>query len=120
MKIILSAFFCHPNKGSEQGVGWNWLVELSKSNTIYCLFFSGEGQKQAVETMVQTLPYKENIHLVAISTSELWYPYLYRIWHQVWQIKAFLIARRIIKKERIDVIHHVTIAAWWFTGYYWI
>ncbi len=29
-KILLTAYACEPNKGSEPGVGWNWAVHLSK------------------------------------------------------------------------------------------
>ena len=28
MKILLSAYACEPNKGSEPGVGWHWALEL--------------------------------------------------------------------------------------------
>ena len=30
MKILLSAYACQPNKGSEPGIGWNWATELVK------------------------------------------------------------------------------------------
>ena len=26
--ILISAYACEPNKGSEPGVGWNWAIEL--------------------------------------------------------------------------------------------
>ena len=29
MNIILSAYACAPNKGSELGLGWNYLINLS-------------------------------------------------------------------------------------------
>ena len=29
-KILLSAYACEPNEGSEPGVGWNWAIELKK------------------------------------------------------------------------------------------
>ena len=35
MKILVSAYACEPNKGSEPGVGWNFVKELAKKhNTI--------------------------------------------------------------------------------------
>ena len=33
-KILLSAYACEPNKGSEPGVGWNWAIQLSKMGHI--------------------------------------------------------------------------------------
>ena len=32
LKVLLSAYACEPNKGSEPGVGWNWLIEIAKLN----------------------------------------------------------------------------------------
>lgn len=30
MKILLSAYACEPDKGSEPSVGWSWAIELSR------------------------------------------------------------------------------------------
>ncbi|MFW9928940.1 MAG: glycosyltransferase [Candidatus Thorarchaeota archaeon] len=121
MNIILSAFYCHPNKGSEQAVGWNWLVELSKENEIYCLFYAGEDQKEAVQEALRSLPQKNNIHLYPIGFSSFTDKKIYyRLKYELWQIKVFFITKRIIRENSIDLIHGVTISAWWFTGYYWM
>ena len=38
MKILLSAYTCEPNKGSEPEVGWKWATELSKiGNNVYVI-----------------------------------------------------------------------------------
>ena len=34
MKILLSAFACAPNTGSEPGVGWRWAIELAKQHEV--------------------------------------------------------------------------------------
>ncbi len=120
MKIILSAFYCHPNKGSEQAVGWNWLVELSKKNEVFCLFYAGENQKESVQKAIELLPQKNKIHLYPVDFSHIIDRTTYfRIKYELWQIKAFFEAKKIISETSIDLIHQVTIAAWWFTGYYW-
>ena len=121
MNIILSAYSCHPNKGSEPGVGWNWLVELSKKNKVFCLFYSGEDQKEEVQKAVELLPQKNNIHLYPIGFSSFIDNKIYhRLKYELWQIKAFFGAKKIINEKQIDLIHQVTITAWWFTGYYWM
>ena len=36
MKILLSAYACEPNKGSEPEVGWRWAITLcKKGNEVY-------------------------------------------------------------------------------------
>jgi len=109
-----------PNKGSEQGVGWNWLRELSKYNEVYVLFYAGQGQKEAVEESVSLLPQRANIHLIPIDVPKFFQNRLYRIRYEIWQMKAYIAAKKIIKKNKIDLIHQVTIAAWWFSGYYYL
>ena len=37
MKILLSAFACAPNIGSETGVGWRWALELAKHHQVFVL-----------------------------------------------------------------------------------
>jgi len=32
MKILISAYACEPNSGSEHEVGWCWIKALSKNN----------------------------------------------------------------------------------------
>jgi glycosyltransferase involved in cell wall biosynthesis len=120
MKIILSAYACHPKKGSEPGVGWNWLKEISKIHVTYILFYADQGQKEAVEEAVILLPQKENIRLIPINVPKILRKRFYRIRYEVWQIKALFAAKKIINENQIDIIHQVTIAAWWFTGYYYL
>ena len=38
MKILLSAYACEPNKGSEPEVGWKWATGLSKlGNSVFVI-----------------------------------------------------------------------------------
>ena len=36
-KVLLSAYACEPNKGSEPGVGWNWAKHLAEKYEIYVI-----------------------------------------------------------------------------------
>lgn len=119
MKILLSAYFCHPNRGSEAAVGWNWLREMAKLNETWVFFYTGQGQADAVRGGVADLPYAKNIHLVPIAVPRFFANRLYRVRYELWHREAFRIAQRLLQKEQIDLIHHVTIAAWWNCGYLW-
>jgi hypothetical protein len=37
LRILVSAYACEPYKGSEQGVGWNWVLELSKTKDVWVI-----------------------------------------------------------------------------------
>ena len=35
--ILISAFSCLPNRGSEPGVGWNWALQAAKTQNVYVI-----------------------------------------------------------------------------------
>ena len=35
--ILISAYACEPLKGSEQGVGWNWVLQMAKTNYLHVI-----------------------------------------------------------------------------------
>lgn len=37
MNILLSAYACEPNKGSEPGVGWGWALEWAKNHNVWVI-----------------------------------------------------------------------------------
>jgi len=117
MKIILYAYGCRPFSGSESGVGWHWLKELAKYNKVFLLFYEGQGQYNAVRDEIKRLNYDKNVKLFPISVPGFLQRRFLRLRHEVWHIKAFFIVKRLVKKEKIDIIHQVTISAWWFHGY---
>jgi glycosyltransferase involved in cell wall biosynthesis len=120
MNILLSAYSCHPARGSESGIGWGWLYELSKYHQIWLLFYAGQGQTEAVEEATKRLPNRKKIHLIGLNVPRLFQKRFYRFRYEMWQIKAYIVAKKIVKANKIDLIHQVTIAAWWFSGYYYL
>ena len=37
MKILINAYACSPNMGSEPGMAWNWCVHLAKHCELYII-----------------------------------------------------------------------------------
>lgn len=124
INILLNAYAVSPNWGSEPGLGWNWVVNLSK----YCnVFVITEGEwKEDIEKAVEELPQKENIHFyynpLSTNIREMcwnqgdWRFYKY---YRQWQEMAFNIAQNIISKYRIDVIHQLNMIGFREPGSLW-
>ncbi len=119
MRILLSAYACHSNKGSEPAIGWSWLRELSKDNEVWAFIYAGQGQKEAVLKAVAELPYRQNIRIIPITVPKFFHDKLYRIRYEIWQWRAYKVAKSLLQKAKIDLIHHVTIATWWNCGHLW-
>ena len=61
-KVLINAYACNPDWGSEQGVGWHWSVELAK----YCkVIVITEGEfKGNIERAMADLPQKDNLTFI--------------------------------------------------------
>ena len=113
LKVLLSAYACEPNKGSEPGVGWNWLIEIAKLNHKVTVITRSNNKKSIINAVNYKKEYFRNINfifcdlpnifLLLKKKSNLVQPYYF-----IWQIKAFLVARRLCKQERFDFVHHIT------------
>lgn len=111
MKILLSAYSCEPNKGSEPGVGWNWAVELAR-----------QGHEVTVLTRsnnrVKIEPALKELAVPGLSFFYYDLPVLSKIWkrgvagvqfyYQMWQIGAYFAARTLIREKPFDLVHHLT------------
>jgi glycosyltransferase involved in cell wall biosynthesis len=126
LKILLSAFACHPEKGSEEGVAWNWLKVLSQEHQVYVFISTLLGQDEAVKAAVAKLPSRENIHLTIIPLSDRRHrlfsllPILEFYVHCVeWQQSALRAAQTLVRETDIDIVHHVTYATWTVPSFLW-
>ncbi len=114
-KILASAYACEPNKGSEPGVGWNWVQEISKSNDVWV--FTRDNNKQAIEQYLNTSP-NPRLHFVYIKVPK-WLSFWkkgqrgVRTYYYLWQFFAFLTARKMHKKIQFDIGHHITFVNDW-------
>jgi hypothetical protein len=54
MKILISAYHCEPDKGSELAVGWNWVLQLAKYHDVFV--FTETGWRKAIERSLARNP----------------------------------------------------------------
>ena len=114
MNILLSAYACEPNKGSEPGVGWNIAQKLAKFHSVWV--FTSNTHRQAIEAELAVQPI-ENLHFIYFDpfgwvydwSSEGKRSQLDVYFHYyLWQIWAYFYGRSLLKKTDIDIVHHVT------------
>jgi glycosyltransferase involved in cell wall biosynthesis len=112
MKILLSAYSCEPGKGSERGVGWNVACEAAKHHQVWVLTRPDES-REAIEAELDVRPIP-NLHFVYF-TLPFWQNSLrwgqsgaMQIHYYLWQIQAYLVARKLHQEIGFDIAHHVT------------
>ena len=124
MKILINAYACSPDMGSEPGMGWNWCVNLAKHCELYIIT---EGEfRDKIEAAIPTLMQGRNMHFYYNPVSENvrrmcwnqgdWRFYKY---YKDWQKKTAEIAREICVNEKIDILHQLNMIGFREPGYLW-
>lgn len=112
MDILLSAYACEPDLGSEPEVGWKWAAGLSAQGHQVTVL-TRKSNREAIERKVDTLPGKENLSFIYYDLPN-WLRWWKRgnrgihLYYLLWQIGIYFVARRFIRKNPLDIIHHVT------------
>lgn len=124
LSILINAYACSPNMGSEPGMAWNWCVNIAK----YCeLHIITEGEfRDKIETVLSTLPQGKNMHFyynpVSAEIRKMCWnqgDWRFYIYYDKWQKKTLQIAQEIIKKHHIDLIHQLNMVGFREPGYLW-
>ncbi len=113
MKYLVSAYSVNPYKGSEDNIGWNWLIQYSKNvrvdDEVYLIT-----KKYNEEDTLKGMKEKKikNVKLIIVDVPKYlnWFREKYSIFHHMYYILWQYYAYKWVKKSKIefDVIHHVT------------
>jgi glycosyltransferase involved in cell wall biosynthesis len=112
-KILLSAYSCEPNLGSEAEIGWSWVKYLSKTNNKVYVITRKSNRKKIKKFKFNNIKFFYYdlpdffIYLIKGGKGKS-NSYLY---FYVWQIAIFLKFYRFIKLVKFDYIHHVTLGS---------
>lgn len=123
-KILVEAYTCAPDRGSEPGLGWNIVSRLGKDYEVFALVEEEKWRKE-IETYCAAHP-EETAHLHFRFIAKERHRLLRKIWppsyywyYRKWQKKALAEARRWDEEEHFDVVHHLTMAGFRAPGYLW-
>ena len=68
LSILINAYACSPEMGSEPGMGWNWCVNLAKHCELHIIT---EGEfRDNIEAALPNLPQRNNMHFYYNPVSE--------------------------------------------------
>ena len=122
MKVLLSAFHCQPNSGSEFARGWAWATELAKmGHEVWVI--TRDLCKPQVEQELQTNPISK-LHFIycGMPTWYIWankvikairIPLAQKLMWQLlsttwWQWDAYRMAESLHQEVAFELVHHVT------------
>lgn len=110
-KIFVSAYACEPGLGSEIGVGWHWVLEMSGYFELWVL--TRESNRHSIEPWIAEHPKYCDIHFLYYDWpkwARFWKKGMrgVRTYYNIWQACTNGIVKRTMQENGIRIFHHVT------------
>ena len=115
LRILLSAYACEPNKGSEPAVGWQSATTLAQHHEVWVI--TRANNRPTIERALKQSPHP-NLHFVYYDLPG-WMSWWKRggrgvqLYYYLWQLLSATRVRKLEADQRFDVVHHVTIVRYW-------
>ena len=110
LNILISAYSCGPDMGSEPGIGWNTVCQAARNHNVWVI--TRRKNREAIERAM-AVEYVPNVQFVYFD-----YPRWMRFWKKgsrgvhlyfyLWQMGASRVAKRLHGEVQFDVAHHIT------------
>lgn len=123
LKILVSAYACSPFHGSEPGMGWNFIKNLSLYYNVHVITEEYEF-KADIEHYLEDKPEYAKITFHYIprehhETLRKFWPPSYYWYYKQWQKKAYHLAVQLDIEEDFDIIHQLNMVGFREPGFLW-
>ena len=110
-RIFVSAYACEPGLGSEIGVGWHWVLEMSKYFDLWVL--TRRSNMPNINAWLAENPDFSNINFIYYDLpkwARFWKKGLrgVRLYYILWQFCSNNIVKRTMIENNISIFHHLT------------
>ncbi|MCM8568758.1 glycosyltransferase [Gramella jeungdoensis] len=124
LKILVSAYACSPDRGSEPGMGWNFVLGLSKYHEVHVISEKKKWKKPVEDFLSKNPEISKNLNFYFIHKKrnkklrKIWPPSYYWFYRE-WQKRAFKLAQNLEEVEKFDLIHQLNMVGYREPGYLW-
>ena len=129
--ILVVAATCHPDKGSEPGLGWNWIRHIASRHSVTAIVGESYGNREAIRIALDSdRVLSKKVKFIFVDwfpqpkkglTAVIWrtfHPLYYRRYRQ-WMLKAYGVANELCAQQHFDFVHQITIASYREPGFAW-
>ncbi len=121
--VLISAYACEPNKGSEPEVGWQWALQMARFHQVTVLTRSNN--QAGIERGLAALPGGQPVpKFIYHESHPLWIEFKRRSqsikpYYLAWQKSARKVIERLHQAHPYDLMHHVTFASYRYPVAIW-
>jgi glycosyltransferase involved in cell wall biosynthesis len=122
LKILVSCYACSPNKGSEPGMGWNFVKGLSAYHEVHVIVEKRKWEQPITAYLEANPALSENLKFYFVDKlrskklRKIWPPSYYWFYKK-WQQKAYKLAESLDSKEHFDLVHQLNMVGYREPGY---
>lgn len=115
LKVLVSAYACEPDVGSEPGVGWKIVREIARGHEVWVITRSNN--RLLIERELARDP-APGLHFryFDLPAWARWWKRGQRgvqLYYYLWQIGVYFVARRLCREVGFDVTQHATFVKYW-------
>jgi len=119
MNVLVSAYACEPDRGSEPGVGWHWVQQIARFHKVWVL--TRQNNRAAIRKKLARNP-NPNLNFCYVDLprwASFWKkaPFGLYLYYLIWQLLAFRQAGKLIRRIRFDLGHHITFGNLWLPSF---
>ena len=120
LKILASAYACNPEKGSDDGCGWNIVKQLTRFGEVVVITLPTN--REAIERALAKNP-MPGVTWHYFDTPDWINKLTYkgqraeRVHYQLWQAWVYPFAQKLHREHQFDVVHHITYTQYWTASY---
>lgn len=116
-KLLFIAYSCEPGRGSEWGLGWSYVKDLSRTQEVWLITHAENrpGMEKYLREKHDGFP----VHVTYVKTWALFswmncsiYT-LFNLYYYIWQFFAASAARKLHRQVKFDLTQHVSLFRWW-------
>jgi glycosyltransferase involved in cell wall biosynthesis len=111
MRVLLSAYACEPDRGSEPGVGWHWAAELAGLGHEVVVITRSNNQGSIDKALAKAPIAGLHFYYYDLPAWAKWWKRGNRgvhLYYWLWQFGAYNLAKQLTHKIQFDLVHHVT------------
>ena len=124
LQILVSTFACGPKWGSEIGMGWNWVINLSNYCQLHVIteqVFKDDIEEELPNLNLKYIPVFHYCDIGEQGRELFWKQgsFVFYKHYKKWQYNAYLTAEKIIQNNKIDIVHQLNMIGFREPGYLW-
>jgi glycosyltransferase involved in cell wall biosynthesis len=120
LNVLISAYACEPDKGSEPEVGWQWALQMARFHEVSVL--TRANNRTAVESALSSRLGPDRLpRFIYHDLGQLWLflkrrTPMAKLYYVLWQRSARNLIGQVHQARPFDLMHHVTFAGFRYSA----